>query len=389
MKKLAFILAGLFITAEANSRHMVSDAHLYYGQDRFMLIAMNPGNQRPTGDHFRDFECEPGRPCESSRFAAAPPPPPQRTEPARPEPQNRTATARSQITREHITNPFFQPKTGQVTSLTDVGYMGESISMNVDLGLGTPGVIGPFTGEWNFSNDSFAVSQNVAVGVTDDIAIIGNVRYLISDAAVPAAMAGSGTDSRVDTFGLGARWLFVDNQDWVGYVQGSVQSVTDLANLFSARVQVGYKNDDTVIFVFGQAQYYDWRVGDIGPTATNGLGQMLYFEVMNNLTGSMHFEAGAGAFMAFNNEWALDATVALADRDWHRQVYGQVRLNYQPWDNAAVSIYGRMALWDNMDNLNDLDIWYSFPAWGPGVIGTADIIGSNSIAVGAQLTLLF
>jgi hypothetical protein len=377
MKKLAFILAGLFITAQANSRQIMRDADLYYGQ-HMLLASAGP---RPTGDQFRDFNCD-GFDCNNAAASG--------TEPARtPEPQrNRTAPRQNEITRTHITNPFFQPGEGQITSLTDLGYMGERIKMNINI-TNPPGTTrGGNTGDWRFSNDLFAITQNLAYGITDDISIIGNVRYLLSEASV-SGIEGHGTDSRIDTFGLGLRWMFVDNIDWVGYLQGSYQSVRDIANLFSARVQVGYKNDDTVIYVFGQAQYYNWDVRDIGFGVINQKDQMLYFETQGNLSGSVYFEIGAGAFMAFNNDWALDANVVIADRDWHRQIYGMVRLNYQAWDNAAVSFYGRLALWDNMDNQDDLNVWYRDSVFGHDYIGSASIIGSNSFAVGTQLTLLF
>jgi len=389
MKKLAFILAGLLITAGVDAREIMRDTHLYYGQHRLFATANNT-NPRPTGEHFRDFSCN-GADCDSSRTVTPPQPlPPERAR--APEPQrNQTAPRSSVITRTHITNPFFQPGEGQFTSLTDMGYMGERIDMNIVLNGYAPPPNQGLSGNWNFSNDLLAISQNIAYGITDDIAIIGNIRYLLSEASV-SGIAGSGTDSRIDTFGFGLRWLFVDNHDWVGYVQGSHQSVTDIANLFSTRIQVGYKNDDTVLYVFGQMQYYNWNIQDIGFGVINGHNQMLYFETQSNLSSSAHFEVGAGAFMAFNNEWALDANVAIADRDWHRQVYGLVRLNYQAWDNAAVSIYGRVALWDNMDRLNDLNIWYrdNSPAYLTSrLIGTASVIGSNSFAIGAQLTMLF
>jgi len=363
---------------------MMRDAKLYYGQPDMYASA---GTGRATGDRYRNFSGCSGDGCNNATAPAQ-----EMTEQIeifRPQ-QNRTAPSRTLLTRTHITNPFWQPETGRLSSLTDIGYMSERISTSVDL---LPAYAGLTTDtDWNFSNDLFQINQNFAFGVTDEFAIIGNLRYLNSKSDISTAQDGSwgsSSDGKIDTFGIGARWLFVDNLDWVGYLQAGYQPVVNIANMFSGRLQVGYKNDDTVIYVFGQVQYYDWTVKDIGFGIENQNNEMINFEVATNLTGSTQFEVGAGAFMAFNNEWALDINVALADRDWHRQVYGMAAINYQPWDNAALSVYGRLTLWDDMNSLNDLTLLYQDPFFPRDIIGTASITESSSYAVGLQLTLLF
>ena len=388
MKKFALIFSGCLVSISAIAHEIIRDTNLYYGQQNVFATVQSQG--RPTGDHYRNFKGCDGSDCD------VPVPSPVRAQVASEPPRNPTAPSRGMITREHITNPFWQPKQGRFYSFTDLGYMSERIDTAVSLG-------GPFVSpaneNWYFSNDVLHVSQSLGVGLTDEVVLVGGIRYVSGEQKMPEALIGSGEESKIDVYAIDLRWMFVDNHDWVGFIQGGYLNYADLANVFGGQLQVGYKNDDTVLYVFGRVQYYNWNYPGQGFGVENQSGQRIAFEVANDLSNTINFEIGAGAFMAFSNEWAADIGVAMADLDFYRQVYGLAKLNYQPWDNAAVSFYGRLALWDNMDSLTDLNIWArgAFATSGGGtvthndpvLIGSGSVTGSSSFAVGAQLTLLF
>ena len=399
MRKLMLLAAAALTAFGADARMVTSDAHLFYGQPP------NP-NTQATGEFYRDFSgCE-GR---GGMFAFAQPPPrnvaaePQprqftpRQEPPRqqnqppPPPQRPFSQARGD--KEHLNNPFFQPMQGQFTSVTDLGYNRNSIGVDIDTNSGTVWAGAGIQGGTLTSNN-LTVTQNIAFGVTDELSIIGSARYMMSEAEWawdnPSPGQGRSTDSmnQIDMFGIGAQWRFVDNQDWIGYLQGSFQSQTDIANMVSVGVKVGYKNDDTTLYMFGRMHYMMWQVHDLMFGLESG-GTTLAFPVEQNVSNTAHFDIGIGAFIVLNSDWSVDTTVGLQDH-WMRQVYGMAQLNYQPWMNAAISAYARVGLWDNSGNFNNIPVNFmpapnapwEFAGWGA-------ITSHIDFSLGAKLTLLF
>jgi hypothetical protein len=90
-----------------------------------------------------------------------------------------------------------------------------------------------------------------------------------------------------------------------------------------------------------------------------------------------------------NSDWSADLSAAFLGAEWHQQIYGRVSLSYQPWKNASLNIYGKIALWDNADDFDKSTVISSSPTNSPFEEGKAAFDKYSEMSAGLQLVLLF
>jgi hypothetical protein len=225
-------------------------------------------------------------------------------------------------------------------------------------------------------------------GATDEITILGAARFVSTDVKAKwdvADITDNQSKNKLDLFAIGARWKFFENDDWIGNVSASYQKLVDLADTLVGEVRVGFKNDDTIIYALGRAYYFDWESTGYGFGLTAEDGSQTGF-MLSDASSSVYYSVGVGMFAALGSDWSVDGQLIYTDADWHRQVAALASVSYQPWRNAAISIYGRYAIWDSANN-------HSGPIAlvedGVHYYSTAEFSGFTDMSAGITLTLLF
>jgi len=273
------------------------------------------------------------------------------------QPYARTTAARPTTSgQKHIlANPFFQPRGNEFLSTTDLSYTANSFDFSVT-SLTSP----PLNGETaTYTSGMVALTQNLAYGINDEIAVLGMVRFSILDLNIswdnPAYSDDDQTKNRLDAWGLGVQWKFLDDKDWIAQTVISYQSLVDAANMVALEGKVGYKNDDTIIYGFVRGHYVNWDGSGYGLALTAsrpGYNDQTTQFVLGDKGSVLLYDVGAGLFAALNQDWSVDANLTYTDADWHSQVALGAAIAYQPWRNAAIQLYGRIALWDNASDVS-------------------------------------
>ncbi|MDR3208630.1 MAG: hypothetical protein LBT45_02155 [Rickettsiales bacterium] len=351
---------------EAASRRIKSDANLYY-------VAKG----KRDSSIYRDFAGCNSEGCEKNTRSV------------------RAEEKKSENARKYnLNNPFFQPRRGELGSVTDLSYNYGALDIKV-----SPATTGNWAGQTGkYSAKELQLTENLSFGITDDITIIGSVRFNSTNLNIhwPNLAAPQDNDSqtkkKVDLWGAGLQWRVLNDNDWIANISGSYQNLIDSVSVFSIESKVGYKNDDTTIYGFGRVQYRDWNSEGYGIGIKNQFNQTVYFTMKEKASSSFYYEVGAGLFVAMNGDWSADLSASFADAEWHQQIAARASLSYQPWKNAALNVYGRIALWDNADGFKKSQIIYHHAVDNGGVpinIGTAAFENYSEMAAGLQLVLLF
>jgi len=346
-------------------RWVKSDANLYY-------VAQN----RREGDVYREFGGCVEYGCEKT-------------------PRSRRAeTRRTETTRKYnLSNPFFQPRAAGIVGMTDFSYTDETLKFTILPGSGIWE-----NHEGKFTAKTLSATQNLKVGITDDVAILGLAKYAKEDLGIkwdtmpsPWAYDYNTGDGALDLWGIGLQWRFLNDSDWIASVSGVYQRKTDAATALVAEGKFGFKNDDTTIYGFGRLYNLNWDGGEgYGFGFVNQYGQMQYFSQKEDGKSSLWYEAGAGLFAALDENWSADVSGMYSDSEWYRQVSMKLSLAYQPWKNAALEIYGSLALWNDADKFEESSVIY----WEPALtnlerVGTAAFTGFSQMSAGVVLTVSF
>jgi hypothetical protein len=353
--------------SEAAGRRIKSDANLYY-------VAKG----KRDSSVYRDFAGCNAEGCEKSTRSV------------------RAENKKAEDARKYnLSNPFFQPRSGEFGSVTDLAYNYSALDINVSP-LSSYTVWAGQTGK--YSAKELQLTENLSYGITDDVTILGMARFNSMSLNInwpnlaPPQDNDDQTSRKVDLWGVGAQWRVVNDSDMIAYVAGSYMNMADSASVISVDSKVGYKNDDTTIYGFGRVQYRKWKDDGYGIGITNQYDQTAYFTMKEKATSSFYYEVGAGMFVAMNSDWSADLAASFADAEWHQQFAARASLSYQPWKNAALSVYGRIALWDNADDFKKSQIIYHAPGYNGGVpvpVGTAAFDNYSEMAAGLQLIMLF
>jgi hypothetical protein len=292
----------------------------------------------------------------------------------------------------NLNNPFYQPLADGFASVTDLSYGGNSLDfVMLQDGAAWQNHIGKYSGE------TVSATEHLSFGITDDVTVIGSARLSKSylnihwdTMAAPFNNDRGETKAKLDLWGVGAIWRFMDNSDWIANIMGAYESLVDVASAFVGEAKVGYKNDDTMVYGFGRATYLDWKNNSgYGFGLTNQYGQSEFFYEKENVSSSTYYDLGVGIFAAMNPDWSADAQLLYSYAEWHSQIAGRASVSYQPWKNAAISLYGRIALWDSADGFDKSAVWFKNNVGGWTRNGTAKFDNYSDWTVGAQLTLAF
>lgn len=350
--------------ADVTGRWIKSDANLYY-------VAKDKRN----GQVYREFGGCVDEGCEKKTRSV------------------RAEVQKVSVERKYnMANPFFQPLAFGVSGTTDLAFTSNKIDFSI-----LPG-----SGAWanhagTYKAEVLSATQTLSFGITDEIAILGMARYANTDLNVKwdtIADAEFNNDTmsegKMDTWGLGAQWRFIDDDDFIGYIQGSYQSMVDVATVYVLEAKLGYKNDDTTIYGLGRVYQFEWENdGGYGFGLTNQHGQTEYFSQKEESGSSLYYEVGGGLFAALNADWSADVRAVYSDMEWHSQIYARAEIAYQPWKNFAIAFYGKMSLWDSAEDFKDSSVF------GPDAFGvftrqgTADFENYSDLSAGVMVRFGF
>ncbi|MDR1027568.1 MAG: hypothetical protein LBL46_04095 [Rickettsiales bacterium] len=293
----------------------------------------------------------------------------------------------------NLANPFYQPLKETFFSITDASFSGAGFKFDIDNGAWA-------NNKGKLDNNSVSFTENLSYGITDNFAILGEVRFARDELrvkwdTVPFPLdVDKYDDSRLASFGAGFKWRVSDSKNWISFLFGGIENAKDVGNVFSVNTKIGYKNDDTTIYGLAGAQFINWdHSNGYGFGITNQYGQSEYFMLKEKTSNSIYYAAGAGLFAAINEDWSSDLQITYQDLEWHSQVLAQASIAYQPWNSVAVNLYGRFALWDNANGFNS-DVYGPHPYIGDGTepvvnVGVAKFADYREYLVGVQLLAAF
>jgi hypothetical protein len=290
----------------------------------------------------------------------------------------------------NLNNPFYQPKQGDFASVTDLSYRDNSLEFSV-----LPGTGGWQNHAGKYSATSTVAAEHLSYGISDDFAVIGGLEFAKSnldinwDTISAPFNHDKGSDSKLDMWGFGAQWRFVNNDKWIGTLMGTYEKMVDVANVFTGDVKAGYKVNNMTVYGFGRLYMLDWEGEGYGFGLTNQYDQIEYFTLEPTASSSVYYDLGMGVFTAINKDWSTDLTLGYSDAEWHTQVWGRASVSYQPWKNAAFTLYGKIALMDSADDFNESTIIFVNNDGSVSMEGVAAFDNYSDTTVGLQLTLAF
>lgn len=292
----------------------------------------------------------------------------------------------------NLANPFYQPAKGTAFSITDVTWNHAGFDFDMAAGYDWS----PYTTGGRVDNNSVAFTENISYGISDNFAILGEVRISRDDLRIewdivpPPNDIDRESDSKLASFGAGFKWRLADSANWISFLFGGIEHAKNVGNIFTVNTKIGYKNDDTTIYGLAAAQFINWEhENGYGFAITNDIDQTAILVLENRTINSIYYAFGAGLFAAINSDWSADLQMTFQDLGWHSQVMAQASVAYQPWQSTAVNFYGRFALWDNADGFNS-DIWG--PRYADGVydwVGQAKFRDYSEYTLGVQLLAAF
>jgi len=302
---------------------------------------------------------------------------------------SRTEPARADAQRKYyLAHPFFQPLEGKFGSVTDLGYTTNSYGFEIDQTTGP--ALSDLNADW--STKQISVKEDISFGVTDNLAVMGMVRYDSSKYAMDWKTAPDDemTDSGLNMYGLGLQWRFVDTPEWIANFSGYYQKQTDMADFFTADLKAGYKIGSSTIYGLVRGWMVNFDKNSYGNGISNDNAALLiaYKTGDNNAT---YFEGGAGVFTVLDKDWTLNVEGMMGNYDWHNQGSIKAAVGWQPKSSFALNFYVKTAVYDSADG-QKLGFWWYQPSAGLTEftkIGTAKIDGYSETSMGVQGILYF
>jgi hypothetical protein len=281
-----------------------------------------------------------------------------------------------------LADPFFQPLAGHFGVLADIGWAQNTYDFEIPMGAGA---WGGFSGAWDASE--FFGKADLSVGITDDIAIIGGLKYgnskyqmdwnpVTYNATYYPATTDKDKDSGIQSWGLGGQWKFWDDDEWISHI-GAYYQNSDAADTITPEVRVGYKLDGgSKIYGLARASFISWADSAYGNAITNDDGQVAFITFERDVSTSVYFEGAIGWFHKFNDQWSMNAEGLLGHYGWHTQFMPKLAFYWQPSDHFALGVYGKTSLWDNANSYEDAYLY----SWGPYDLDGVDGISSWEIS---------
>ncbi|MDR1697007.1 MAG: hypothetical protein LBR41_02170 [Rickettsiales bacterium] len=289
----------------------------------------------------------------------------------------------------YLADPFFQPTAGHFGGRTELGWAQNTYDFAITDMSGNGGGWDGVTGDWETSE--MFIRQNISFGITDNILIMGEARYAMSD----YKMGWDGPipddkddDSGFNPWGLGLQWRFTDTADWVGIVGAYYQSY-ELMDAFTGDVRVGYKIDQSKIYALARMMYINWDGNSYGDGIQNDADQVAFISFDDDVKNSLYWEVGVGAFVALAPEWSLDVHAIYADFEWHAQIRARASLHWQPSDNFAIGVYGGMSLYDTANSEKHLHAFSWDATTAPIFMGDTAIKNYRDVNAGIEALYYF
>jgi len=382
MKKLIYSLSAVLFVAPAMANTQGAFREVMT-VERTTVVRQQPQAARPAPQPQPAVRTT----AQPARVATQPQQPAPRVA-TQPQPARTAAQPQASEQKYILANPFFQPRAMSFSSVTDLSYRMNSFDFKTSELTGSV-TKPPHTGK--YTANMFALTQNLSFGITDEIAILGMARFSITDLNIdwksPALPGDDQSINKLDLWGIGVQWKFLDNRDWIATTLASYQSLVDAADMFIAEARLGFKNDDTIIYGFARGYYINWDGHGYGLSLKSQHGDVTQFTLNSGDKRVFYYDLGVGIFAALNEDWSVDANLTYTDADWHSQVALGASVAYQPWRNAALKLYGRIALWDSADGFESrVDNWVP---GGAHVSGTARLDNYSDMSVGLQLIMSF
>lgn len=305
----------------------------------------------------------------------------------------RSETVVNKLTRKYyLAHPFFQPLKGKFGSITDLSYNTNSYDLTLNQTYAIEGEY-PLTGHkgaWDMSQIS--IKEDFSYGVTDQFAIMGMLRYDMSDYKFDWENAPDDKmdDSGLNLWGLGVQYRFVDNAKWIGMASAYFQQQKDIANNFVLDLKAGYKVARSTIYGLGRAWYVEFDGDAYGNGVTSDAATM-FVAYATNADTAFYIEGGLGVFSVLNEDWTLNLEAVYGSYDWHNQASIKGAIGWQPGDNFALNLYAKTSFYDSADD-KDLDLYWMEPAVGLNAlteVGTAKITDYAEMSLGVQAILYF
>ena len=315
--------------------------------------------------------------------------------------QTRAETTRREVKRKYyLAHPFYQPLQGKIGSVTDFAYASNGFDFNINQTYTDTGdqlTLNGRDGSWK--NTMFSVKEDLSFGITDTFAIVGMLRYDITNknkfeiSGEPA----SDKDNGLNVYGIGLRWRMVDTADWIATITPQYQRYNDTINFAIMDAQVGYKVARTTIYGLGRLWYGFFDENSYGAgmsfsTPADGTA-FAYIPYKEDTDHMLYIEGGAGVFSVLDEDWTLNLEGTFGHYDWHNQFALKGAIGWQPNDWFALNLYGRVSLYDSADNKTK-NLWWQESTYDTGIsaftnIGTVKMDNSTDYSVGIQAIFEF
>lgn len=311
--------------------------------------------------------------------------------------KTRSETVVGKLKRKYyLAHPFFQPLGGKFGSVTDLSCNVSSYDVDIS-GLDLPLSA-------NLSTNQFIAKEDFSYGITDKLAVLGMLRYDISEYKAEWNDDESSDDKLDDKglslFGVGGQWRFVDNDKWIATASAYYQHQKDISDNFILDLKAGYKVSASTIYGLGRAWYVDLEDETygyfIGGETVHGTDAAMYLPYSYD-SSAMYIEGGLGVFTVLNEDWTLNLELVFGDYDWHNQTSIKGAIGWQPNDNFALNLYLKVAAYDSADG-KELDCYFQEDnvILGDGsdlseltLLGKAKLDGYEETSVGVQLIFQF
>jgi hypothetical protein len=245
------------------------------------------------------------------------------------------------------------------------------------------------TGKWDMSQ--FSIKEDLSYGITDTVSILGMARFASSDYKFDwdASPDDKMSESKIDLYGLGLQWRFVDNSEWIATLSGYFQHQTDIANMYIADVKAGYKVGKSTIYGLARGYLIDFEGNSYGNGITDGENS-IFLAYKTDTESAKYIEVGAGIFSVLDEDWTINGELVFGNYDWHNQASLKAAIGWQPDTWWALNLYGKFTIYDSADNKN-LDFYASDPAQNNILVnvGNAKITDYSEMSFGLQGILYF
>ena len=270
---------------------------------------------------------------------------------------SRSETLRTELRRKYyLAHPFYQPLQGKFGSITDLSYASGSYDFINESIAGVDGT-------WNVGQ--FAIKEDFSYGITDKIALVGMLRYELTDYEIDWKNDPSDKDddNGLNLFGIGAQWRMMDTANWIGELSGYFQHQKDVSNNYMLELKAGYKVSRSTIYGLLRGWYIDID-GEAYGDGINAANDVAIFIAQELDDKAIYVEGGLGVFSVLDEDWTLNVEGLFSHYDWHNQFSVKGEIGWQPNDWFALSVYAKASLYDSA---NDKDLrlyWYD-----PSVLG--------------------